>query len=94
MSYRYTPSRPPIITDPLDSPVYASTPHGTRTSNNERQQGNSRKQSETINLNHLLNFTMPARNGHGSGHGGSGGGTPRRSRGVKFQNGAYLRESE
>lgn len=91
MSYRYQPSRQPIAADGLDDdgPLYAATPPGTRMPNDRlsRSHGGSRKSSETVNLNHLLNFSLPARNTAG------GSSVPRRSRGVRRENGAYLRES-
>jgi hypothetical protein len=94
--YNSSPNRTRTQTQPRTrTQTQTST---TTTTNNDRQYGNtSRKQGDNRNLNHLLNFQMPARNGgYGSGGYGSGGhgGMPRRSRGVKFQNGAYLRESE
>lgn len=96
----YKPGRPIIDeTNYADAPVYAINPVVPRASSHRGggqehpQNGNNprphaaRKASEAGNLNHLLNFSMPRREGRdvpGSGH------VPRRSKGVR--NAAYIKE--
>jgi hypothetical protein len=93
----YKPGRPIIDeTNYADQPVYAINPVPSRASNRgqdgQQQNGNNsrphaaRKGSEAVNLNHLLNFSMPRRDVPGSGH------MPRRSKGVR--NAAYNKERE
>ena len=102
VTHSYRPGRP--IIDELnyaDQPVYAIDPVASRNASHRGHEqpaamgaGNNarphaaRKASEAVNLNHLLNFSMPRRERDvpGSGH------MPRRSRGAR--NAAYNKERE
>ncbi|GHJ86646.1 hypothetical protein NliqN6_3048 [Naganishia liquefaciens] len=91
VTHSYRPGRP--IIDELnyaDQPVFAIDPVPSRnashrgheqpsTGGNNARPHAARKASEAVNLNHLLNFSMPRRERDvpGSGH------TPRRSRGAR-----------